>query len=187
MNNISKLAAVIAAISITGLASGAKITGIIAFTGTTTLNGSVATATTFTSFSDVVVANFTQTGDYLGTDGSAVTMSPFTFDPALAPSPVSPLWTFISGLTTYSFRLDTITEVIRDMSGPIDKLTVSGRGLASATGFDDAIGDWTLTTQGGTSRISFSSAAAVPEGGTTAALLGLGLIGLVSLSRRFKR
>ncbi len=185
MNKIIKTAALIsAAISLTAIASAAKITGDIAFTGNATLNGSVTTATAFTTFDNVEVANFTQTGGYLGTDGAAVSMTAFSFDPFAGP--VNPLWTFTVGPNTYSFVLESVTSIVRNAAAIIPTLTISGKGIASATGFEDAAGDWTITTQGNQSRVSFSSATTVPDGGASAVLLGLGLLGLAAI-RRFKR
>jgi len=165
-----------------------KVNGIISFDGTVVLNSSVATATAFDSFSNVEVAALTNTGDYAGTDGSLVTMQGFAFDP-FAGAAISPLWTFDIGLVTYSFELTSITLVDRFAGGGNYFLSVAGSGMASITGFEDAAGTWSLTTQSGTgaTTLSFSSTTSVPDSGATAALLGLGLIGLGAASRRFKK
>lgn len=172
---------------VAGQAQASFISGSISFDGTATLNGPITTATGFTSFTGVDVADLTQTGDYSGTDGSLVTMTGFDFDPFNGP--VTPLWTFDYSGKTYSFDLNTITGVSRANFGGFDFLTVSGSGVANITGFSATNGSWALTTQSqsNSTTLSFSAASAVPDSGATAALLGLGLIGLAGAARRFKK
>ena len=89
-------------------ANAASISGEISFAGSYTVNNpNLSSASQFTSFTDVIVAD-APTGDYAGTANSAVTMTTFEFKPLLNPAPVEPLWTFTAGSTTYSFDLNTI-------------------------------------------------------------------------------
>ncbi|HET7535064.1 MAG TPA: VPDSG-CTERM sorting domain-containing protein, partial [Candidatus Didemnitutus sp.] len=64
-------------------------------------------------------------------------------------------------------------------------LAVSGTGWVTGNGFDASVGTWSFTTQNGAAdgAFSFSAASAVPDGGYTALLLGLGLLGLCAAYR----
>lgn len=183
MYALKSIAIAAIAIAATQFASAAKINGEIAFDGTVNLNGSTQTATAFTSFTNVKVATDTQTADYVGLDGLDTSMTGFSFAPFSGP--VNTLWEVVDGLSTYSFVLEQLTGVSRFTIGSQNFLVVSGTGTASATGFEDAKGSWSLTTQSGSSKstLSFSSATDVPDTGATALLLGLGLVGLASARR----
>jgi len=70
-------------------------------------------------------------------------------------------------------------------------LGISGTGIVHAPSFDDTPGTFTLTASrsGGSEQISFSFAASTtatptPDGGSTAVLLGAGLLGMGALARR---
>jgi len=170
------------------------ITGSLSFAGTTTINGtSFVSATRFTSFQNVTVgAPSALSGSYVGTSGAAVTMTPFIWSPPTASTPVNPLWTFVSGGDTYSFDLSVLHV---DYASPTG-LLLSGIGTALITGpgldFLDTTGTWNLSAQTlNLATFTFSSttsipAAAVPDGGTTATLLGASLIGLTFIGRKQK-
>jgi hypothetical protein len=103
----------------------------------------------------------------------------FTYDPLTVSNPI---WTF-GGV---SFSLMSITSIVEDTT-PDLSLVLFGTGYASAAGFEDTLGKWSFSADKVGSNFSWSStAAAVPEGGATLALLGLGLIGLESARRRLK-
>jgi len=110
--NISPPKITVLILAISGFALSAEaiptaISGNLSFSGTTTIDStSFVTATKFLSFQDVVVgAPSSLSGDYAGTSGAAVTMTPFTWSPPTASTPLDPLWTFVSGGVTYSFDL----------------------------------------------------------------------------------
>jgi len=133
------------------------ISGAISFSGTSTIDGtSFVTATRFTEFESVFVgAPSALSGDYVGTSGAAVIMTPFTWSPSTASTPINPLWTFISGGNTYSFDLSVLHE---DFASPTG-LLLSGLGTAAVS-------------------------AHVPDGGSTAAMLGGALLGLGFINRK---
>ena len=170
------------------------ITGSISFSGTSTINGtSFVTATAFTTFQSVFVGAPTAlSGNYVGTSGAAVTMTPFIWSPPTASTPVNPLWTFVSGGDTYSFNLGVLHA---DYASPTG-LLLSGIGTAIITGpgldFLATTGTWNLSAQtlnlatftfSSTTSIPFS----VPDGGTTATLLGGSLFGLALIGRKKKQ
>ncbi|MDQ8181067.1 VPDSG-CTERM sorting domain-containing protein [Pelagicoccus sp. SDUM812005] len=166
-----------------------KIDGSIAFDGSTSLDAPVPSATSFDSFSNAKVSQGTQTGDYLGTGLTPVTFMPLDFT---TPT-FGELWKFSIGSVDYSFVVNSIATVSRTaLTGSLYQLAVSGTGTAMISGYEDTMGQFSLTTTGNASQTDLGFAgfsfttATVPDSSSTAALLGLGLIGLISIQRRFK-
>ena len=160
-------------------AQAVMITGGISMGGSfTTDTGDVNTANAFTSFPICFVVS--TSGDYASVPlFTSVTQNAFVFDPFTPP--VSPLWTFMSGGNTYSF--DLLTLSIDQQGG--DTLNLSGSGNLDITGFDTTFGTWVFTANQAGGTFSFSSSnAAVPEGGSAVALLGLALFGVEILRRK---
>jgi hypothetical protein len=192
MKNISKT---ILAIFATGLISCAlctqqaqavpiPITGGVSFAGGyTTDTGNVNTAHAFLNFSNVNITSVA--GSYLGvpTNGTVpVTMMGFTFNPFVPP--VNSLWDFMFSGKDYSFDLLAITS--RQQNGD-NTLTLHGLGTLHITGFDNTAGSWVLTANQGGGTFSFSSSnGAIPDGGTTVALLGIALAGIEGVRRMFR-
>jgi hypothetical protein len=168
-----------------------QISGSLSFAGTTTMNGvNFVTATAFTSFQNVTVgAPSALSGNYVGTSGAVVTMTPFIWAPPTASTPVNPLWTFVSGGDTYSFNLSVLHA---DFASPTG-LLLSGLGTAFITGpgldFLATSGTWNLSAQTlNLATFTFSSTTSipsgVPDGGSTVILLGGSLIGLALIGRK---
>lgn len=168
------------------------ITGSVSFAGTTTIDGvNFIAATKFLSFQNVTVgAPSALSGSYVGTSGAAVTMTPFTWSPPTASTPINPLWSFVVGGLTYSFDLSVLHQDYASLTG----LLLSGTGTAHITGTgstsQDTIGNWDFSAQTlGLSTFTFSSsttipAAAVPDGGVTLTMLGASLLGLGLMGRK---
>lgn len=163
------------------------INGSISMSGGVALDSTMlSTAKAATSFTSVTVQP-TPSGTFTGTAGSSVTYNPFVFNPAGVP--VNPLWTFTSGGNTYTFNLDTLAIVTQNNMD----LILSGFGTLMATGYADTPGNWRFTVNDssgghtGSFDFAFSSTDhALPDGGATAMLLGLGLTGLAMLARMRK-
>lgn len=177
-----------------GSAWAATILGQVSFTGTATFNGPLTTATAVTAFTNVQVE--AGTGDYavpsLVPLNTSVTIASLAFDPL--PGPVAPLWTFTVGGTEYSFELTTMA-VARMTLGANHFLSLSGTGIARATGFEDTTGDFTLSAQQAVNAsgntVTFSAeavvpSAIVPEPGV-AGMAGVALVGLALRRRRPSR
>jgi hypothetical protein len=164
----------------------ANIVGGISQAGNVTFNtGNINTATTAT-FNNVQVTSIA--GSYVGqgilinTPGSVTyPNTPLQFNPFVANVP---LWTLATAGGTASFDLTTLTQRLQ----PGDNtLTLRGTGVLHMTGFTDTLGDWIFTANslGGTFSFSASnSALGLPDGGTTAILLGAALSGLALLRRK---
>jgi hypothetical protein len=174
------------------------ITGTVSFNAkSATLNNSFAagTETKFLSINSATVAARTTSGSYAAlTGGQAATFSTFTFVPETPFTTVDPLWTVKSGGLIYTFVATSETTLIRGL----DFLDIGGEGYASITtstgheyhGYAPTLGLWSITdTKTGISSITFSSASKslsilVPDGGLTASLLGMGLIGCALVARK---
>ena len=167
------------------------INGVIDMSGSATLDSTLlGSATKATAFSAVTVGG-TSNGSFTGTGGDAVTWSAFGWNPST--TPVAPLWTFTDAGTgwTYSFELDNINVVSQDNFF----LNLRGNGILSITGagspYTDTTGTWSFTiseSSGGPHtdfKFTFAnSQTAIPDGGATIALLGVGLLGLGALRRK---
>jgi len=96
-----------------------------------------------------------------------------------------PLWTFSFMGVTYSFDLLALTNGHTEPGS----MSLSGNGVAHATGFDDTFA--TIALQGSGNNFSFeistSTTSSVPESGVTALLvLGFALLGGHTLLRKWK-
>jgi hypothetical protein len=185
------LAVVGFSLTVLPLKAATYIYGDIAFTGGATLNGSLATATAFTSIfgplgpgNDVQVL-FGATGDYAGVPGGTLaTFNAFAFNPA----PVTPftLWTFTVGPTTYRFDIDSVVISFQGAFQGIGFLNLQGEGTAHITGFDPTPGTWSITDTGANGPVfSFGNVTSVPEPSTSLFILGgFGLMLITTLRRR---
>ena len=166
-------------------ANAAMINGDINISGTGTLNGTgVNDATQLTSITATVGAG--STGDYAGLSGSVtfkdLNWTTAGYTGALA---IDDFWSVTSGGVTYTFDLATITT--NQVVG--GTLVIQGTGTAQASsGFsDNPYGIFSLSSSSSGTSISFSTTTSVPDSGHTAALLGLGMLGLAGLAKRLRK
>ena len=168
------------------------ITGDILFMGSATASGASGAGTTTISFTNPwqVVAG---TGDYAAvTFGTPATFNGFSFTGdgtgATLTAPVTPQWSFVFGGNTYTFDLLALT------SGHVQSgsMAFTGTGTAFVNGGDASPANWSLQGSTGTGfRFTLSSSTtgalgAVPDGGSAVALLGIALVGVEALRRKFK-
>ena len=172
--------AVLAAALVASGTQAAMVNGAITFAGAAKFDtASLATATAVTDFRDTTVQS--EDGDFMGlvSDGDTVVMAePYQFVPSVA---VDNLWS-VGGFT---FDLDGSTVVLQNA----DFLLVTGTGTITGNGFDPTVGMWSFTAQSPSADGFFSFSASgdfhgVPDGGSTVALLGLGLAGVEMIRRK---
>src|SRR5438552_6414389 len=168
-------------------AQAVPITGGISLAGTyVTNNGNLNTATAFTSFPFVFVTGVSgsYTGVGTGLSSPVVTMNAFSFNPFS--SSVTPLWTFMSAGSTYSFDLTVLSSRLQ----PGDNtLTLKGTGTLHITNFTDTAGTWVFTANQLSDTFSFSSsngAVGAPDSGSAVALLGIALAGIEGVRRALR-
>jgi hypothetical protein len=179
------LGALLLAFGLTASAVAAPISGEILFgpaPGTSVSINAAANTVSFTNAGAALVVD--AYGDFAGLLGSGANFQNFTYDPLVALT----IWNVGASA---SFYLDSITEITEtfDGSGNLLALSLVGSGVASLSGYEDTRGSWSFSADrsSGTARFSWSSTAqvpSVPDGGTTAALLGLGLVAVGIVSRR---
>lgn len=180
--------AAVAALAVTASLPAAPITGGIAISGGFTANGTAGDLTTATSIAiagpfSIITAD--TTGSFVGADSTSVTFAtPITVNGGgnnLVPNKV--LWTVKVSGVTYTFTVNTEGESV----DTANQLTLVGNGT-----FTDSNGD---TPVSGTYQLGFgvtqdtfsfqnNSQVNVPDGGTTAMLLGGALMGLGLLKRK---
>lgn len=161
------------------------INGSIQFSGgLAALNGPLGTATAFDGISGSTVSY--ATGDYAPLLGSSVSFAPppdWNFAGfVLSPSPLVNLWSVSYGGATYAFQAISIDPMQSSQNDNF--LNLHGSGYAYI-GSEKTAGTWniTVTSQGG-STFGFYAATTVPDGGTTAMLLGGALFTVVILRRK---
>lgn len=170
------------------------IVGQVEMQGVITLNNSVLGSATGTIVDPVNPEAFTvgqtATGSYAGIGFNAVEWKAFSWSP-VSVLPIESLWSFTSGGRTYSFDLATLnvnthTSTFLDISGAGWLKISDGQ---SGPSYDDTYGVWSfqVTNSNGTSPSSafiFQSSNSTPDGGTTALLVGVGLVGMSFVAHR---
>jgi hypothetical protein len=167
-------------------ANAVPIQGSITFSGGVQLNGTSAGNST------QVISWLTENGQaprVSSTSGSfeSVAINTFaTFTNGYNFNTVGPFLLWQVGGFTFTLAQSNIV-----FQGP-GFVSVQGFGVLSGNGFDPTQGIWRFTSQdpsaGAPPTFSFSaSTAALPEGGATLAMLGLGLAGIEGLRRKLRR
>jgi hypothetical protein len=183
LKTTSKLAAaLVAAAALTSAANAAFVEGKIDFGIVVTLDSqNLGSATKVMSWDTTFVTLVTDDYDTFANPGNpAIFTAPWTFNSGA----VTPLW------TAAGFSFDLSSSAVNGVQTNTF-LNVVGTGTVTGNGFDPTPGtfSFTITNQGGAAgngQFSFvASTATVPDGGTTVALLGVSLLGLHGLRRKF--
>jgi len=179
--NNKMVAVIAAAVCLTGIAQAVPISGNLGFSGSVELNSSsVNTATEATAWFNTVAAS--PSGSFVGlvNSGDAVSMAGAT------------PWSFNSGALANFWKVDGFTfnlissSIFSQAGGFLDVVlagTVTGNGF-TATAFNGTFQVADPASDGVaafTERLSFNS---VPDSGTTAMLLGCGLLSLGLFHRK---
>jgi len=188
---IAGLAAMVIAGGFALSAQATQINGSIGFTsapnpsgGFLVNNGGGSFTLNFNNPMHVDFGNF----DYTGTVNATTNFASITFtNGGGLTSPNVPEWTFAVGLTTYSFDLLSLSEAVFHNGNP-SSITLMGDGVAHITGFEDTTANFALEATG--NHLSFAilqpsdTAVPTPDGGSTLALLGIGLVAVQALRRK---
>ena len=184
---LKSLAAAAVLIGLVSTSHAVPVVGAISYAGHLTVNtGNLNTATAITSpsFGGVTSRN----GFFnIVPQNDPLILTPFQFAPFVAPASTL---VSIASIPTTQFFLTTLTV---EQPGD-DTLTLRGFGFYR-NGPDETPGSWLFTANqaGGTISWSASSAAPaspggwVPDGGMTAAMLGMALLSLCAMTRRIGR
>lgn len=126
------------------------------------------------------------TGDFAGLLASFATYSDFTYDPLGGGT--NPVWITLGGPPTAQFSLMAISSINELGAG----LILTGTGTINLTGFSPTPGTWSFSADQalGSAQFTFSSQTAprkTPDGGTSIALLGFSLLGLIGARRKFAK
>jgi len=173
---IKSASAFVLALALSAASYALPITGGISFGGQITPNtGNLNTATSV-SFGAVAVL------DTAGTFATVPIFTPTTFNPlAFNPFPgggIQPLWTVMG----FSFDLNALTQILQLGNNALE---IRGTGIFKNAAYDDTNGTFIFTANQGGGTFSWSASnAAVPDSGTTVALLGAALVAMGLISRR---
>lgn len=171
----------------TSTAEAVPITGGIGFAGgiEAVADWSTVTAINITGNQALVLCNIVTPCDGAfavlnDLDAEIAVYNDFAFAPLGGGT--TPLWS-VDG---FSFNLTAITTIERAVNG----IVLGGSGtLFGPAGFDPTPAMWSFSADETEVEFRFSSTTAaistVPDGGTTAMLLGLGLLGLAAARRKF--
>lgn len=189
MKNLSKTILTVVAVGLLscGLfgqqAQATAITGDITFGGVVTFDSTnLSLATQVSTWNLSIVTS--DSGDFGSIPIlSNVTMTaPWIFNPS---TPTMPLWSV--GGFTFDLTSSTIVSQTNFF------LDITGVGTLSAAGFDTTPGTWSFSVSNalGTTSSTFgftsdTHSGLVPDGGATAALLGIALAGVEVFRRKFK-
>jgi len=185
MKLVSKIgAALFAAFVLSSTASAVRINGVIGFTGGASLdNANLALATQVVEW-DTTTVSVLHTGDFAGIPTNTAVMLAKPWNLNTASPGIVDFWK-VGG---FSFDLTSSTRFYDPSGGGF--LSASGYGMIKKVGFEATEGTWSFSTQnpGAGNVFTFSaSGAAVPDGGATVALLGVSLLGLHGLRRKFSK
>jgi hypothetical protein len=187
-------ALIVAAVLLASRAYPVPITGSVGVGGAPILNNAnIALATGFSDITGEIVTGL-QSGSYIPIPTGLtahVDLQAFNWTiPTYSSYLLQIIYPFPGSPITYRFVISGPIDTSYDSS--LQTWNLGGTGTASITGFDDTPGIWRLTFSQAGDSIVFASVIGVagpslPDGGTTALLLGLGLVGMSLAVRRFKK
>jgi hypothetical protein len=187
MKNIKQLLAVLATVvAVNQTVQATLITGVIGFAGTATLDGAKANSSTeVVSWGANAIGLHSGTFSALTSAATVALASPWFFNSGA----LNNFWVVTDGLNNYTFNLSSSS--VYATSGTSITIALAGTVFSNLKGLDPTAFTGSMTIQDPsvpgengftyTESISFNS---VPDGGTTALLLGSALSGLALIRRK---
>lgn len=184
MKRVLTLGSLLLALSAAPFASAVPILGeihVVAFGGTAVVDTTANTVT----FAPAAPANNAAvshaTGAWSGLVGTSVSYANFTYSPLAVSTPggwaAGTIWRIDAN--SY-FVLDSIYSISEGVG-----LVLQGTGTAHHDGFEATTGAWSFSADASGNAFSFSSTVVnAPDGGTTAALLGIAFIAFAAVRRK---
>ena len=167
-------------------AQAVPVTGSISFTGAGTITQQDPWTTINFGSPEVTLLG---SGSYAGVKpGIAVNFNSIVLKTGATSllEPVNSLWSFNTAAANYSFDLAYLTYV-HITTGLVNAEILRGVGTLHGTGLDDAQGTFILTGGGIGKSFAFGFISnSVPDGGSTATLLGLALVGVGVFRRKLQ-
>ena len=177
---LKTLTGAVATLALAGSLQAATINGGVVFVGNYTANGTPGDLTTATAVTPTILATL-GVGDLSGAAFGSF-LSPIGVNGSLAGNVGLTLWTVSAGGDTYTLTVDT---AVQTLTSPI-QISMAGAGTIKRNGGDATAGAWQLGF--GETGVVFgfqsTSGTNVPDGGATAMLLGLGVMGLGLMRRK---
>jgi hypothetical protein len=174
------------------------LTGQVSYSGGVVLNADLPVATTYTSFiSTLALPTPESTGSFVAANPADANtfLVPFTYTVGALPN--EEMWSAIIGGNTFNYYGTSVIKDSFSVSGGLGYVNIGGTGYFIENGdvTTKTPGSWseTLTGQntdntptfGGVFYTTFVNVG-VPDGGTTAGLLGMGLAACALFTRKMK-
>ena len=177
---IKTLAGAVATLALAGSLQAGTISGGVTFVGDYSANGTPGDLTTATEVTPTILVTLGG-GDLTGAVfGSFLT--PIGVNGNVASNVGAELWEVQVGLDTYTLTVGTALQTL----GSSDQIALKGTGTIQKNGGDDTGGSWQLSFGETGAFFGFQSTSGtnVPDGGATAMLFGLGVLGLGMMRRK---
>jgi len=170
------------------------ITGQISFAGGAVLNANLPSATTFSFVTAFALPSPESSGTFAPANPSdpVTYYAPFKYTVEALPAHPE-AWSIVFGGNTYSYYATGVTKDSYFVQGGLGFVNIGGTGYVELDNLlsTKTYGTWsaTLTGQNNNPTPTFGATyifpASVPDGGMTASLLGLGMIGCAFFGRRW--
>ena len=187
-NRLSKTILVFLALGLISCALCVQQAQAVPITGAINFAGGVTLDTTDLSMATAVVTWLDQGANMPTVQGAGGSFAGLDNQTAIFANP----WVFGSGApalwTVGGFTFNLISSTV--ISRGTDFLLVSGTGYITGNGLDPSSASWLFSIQEAPAGLVFSwsgGSEAIPDGGTTVALLGLALAGIEGTRRKLTR
>jgi VPDSG-CTERM motif len=193
---LASLTAMVVAAGFALSAQATQITGTIGFTDPNGGTVKTVSGTTTVHLNTGATVNFGTDTYSTILNGTSATFKDIAFTGSGTSSTltasVTPAWLVVSGANNFSFDLTSLFSTSMGVMSGVHSFTLSGSGVAHATGFEDTNAVFSLQGTGSGAvtftifQASTTAIPGVPDGGSAVALLGLGLVAVEALRRKVR-